>query len=411
MSLRKWINLLPAATLASMVAVGAQTAMSQEGEIPVALIAPLSGPWARSGEMMRQGAELAIEDINAAGGVAALGGAKLRLIVADAGDSPDKARNAAQRLLADQPNLVGGTGAFLSSYTLALTEVTERAGLPWLTISFSDQVTSRGFKYVFQTSPSGSKQAEIMLPTVVDFATTAAGKPPASVGVLTDNTPSPASFLKPMRESGFAKANLSVLVDETFTPPLSDATPLVQKVRAARPDFLFLFPANIPDNKLIIEKLSEFGMGQGKLPLVGSGGHFAAPEMLSLLGQENLEGLMSVAVGWPTNEIADVVDRFKAKYNEPWMAQDPLYAYGDMWLLKQALEIAKSADKEAVANALRTMDVSDGAAKYYSGHRIRFDEAGRRIDASLVITQWQGGAPVLIYPPELATAKPIWGTK
>ena len=385
-----------------------EPASAQPKDVKVALIAPMSGPWARAGEMMKQGAELAIEDINKAGGVKALGGAKLRLVIADAGDSPEKARNAAQRLLSEEPDLIGGTGAWLSSFTLAVTEVTERAGLPWLTISFSDQVTSRGFKYLFQTSASGARQAEILLPTIVDMATKTAGKRPASVGVLTDSTPSPLSFLKPMREGGFKGQNLQSVVDETFTPPLSDATPLVQKVRAARPDFLLLFPTGIPDNKLIIEKLNEFGLGKGRLPLIGSGGHFASPEMLNLLGKEAMEGLMSVSVGWPTKEIADVAERFKAKYKEPWMTQDPVYAYGDMWLLKEALEIAKAADREKVAAALRGIDISDGPAQYYSGHRIRFDERGRRIDAGLVIIQWQNGVPVLIYPAELAAAQPIW---
>ena len=72
------------------------------------------------------GADLAVEDINARGGIKSLGGAKLNIIYADAGDSTEKAKNAAQRLVADNPDLVGGTGSWLSSFTLAVTEVTER---------------------------------------------------------------------------------------------------------------------------------------------------------------------------------------------------------------------------------------------------------------------------------------------
>ena len=63
------------------------------------MIAPLSGPWARQGQLMRMGAEMAIDDINQAGGIKTLGGAKIELVVADAGDSTEKAKNAAQRLL------------------------------------------------------------------------------------------------------------------------------------------------------------------------------------------------------------------------------------------------------------------------------------------------------------------------
>ena len=103
------------------------------------------------GELERAGAELAIEHINNAGGIKALGGAKMKLVISDAGDNAEKAKNAAQRVLSQEPDLVGGLGAWLSSFTLAVTEVTERAELPWLTLSYSDQITGRGFRYVFQT--------------------------------------------------------------------------------------------------------------------------------------------------------------------------------------------------------------------------------------------------------------------
>lgn len=402
---------LAAALAIAFPGLGVREATAQPKEVKFALVAPLSGPWARSGQQMRQGSELAVEDINKAGGIKALGGAKVRLVVMDAGDSPDKARNAAQRLLADEPEVSGGTGAWLSSFTLAVTEVTERAGLPWLTISFSDQITARGFKNVFQMSPTGGKQAEILLPVIVDLAKRIGGKAPSTVGVITDNTASPLSFLKPMREGGFQKAGLRSVVDETFTPPLSDATPIVQKVRASRPDFILQFPTGIPDNKLIIEKMAEFGMGRGRIPTIGSGGHFAAPEMLNVLGAEQIEGLMTVAVGFATKEHEDLLKRFRAKYNEPWMTHDSLWAYGDMWLLKEAVEAAKSAERAKVADALRTMDSTTGAARYYSGGRIRFDDKGRRIDATLVILQWQKGVPHLIYPPELATVQAIWPRK
>src|SRR5438093_12445089 len=161
--------------------------LAQPKEVKVAVAVPLSGAWARSGELFVKGAELAVEHINAAGGIKALGGAKMRLIVADTGDSTEKAKNAAQRLVSQEPDLVGGTGAFVSSFTLAVTEVTERAELPWLTLSYSDQITGRGYKYVFQTSPTASVQAERALPVIVDLAKQAKAAPPKTVGIIMDN--------------------------------------------------------------------------------------------------------------------------------------------------------------------------------------------------------------------------------
>ncbi|MGH7342271.1 MAG: ABC transporter substrate-binding protein, partial [Candidatus Rokuibacteriota bacterium] len=132
-------------------ALAAAPAWAQAKDVRVAMIAPMSGPWARQGELMKKGADMAIEDINRAGGIKSMGGARMRLLVVDAGDSAEKAKNAAQRLVAQETDVVGATGAWLSSFTLAVTEVTERAELPVLTLSYSDVITSRGYKYVFQT--------------------------------------------------------------------------------------------------------------------------------------------------------------------------------------------------------------------------------------------------------------------
>ena len=68
-------------------------------DVKIALVAPLSGRWARQGQLKKMGAEMAIEEINAQGGIKALGGAKIVLREADAGDSVEKAVSAAQRVL------------------------------------------------------------------------------------------------------------------------------------------------------------------------------------------------------------------------------------------------------------------------------------------------------------------------
>ena len=65
-------------------------------------------------------------------------------------DTVEKAKNAAQRMISQEPDLVGVTGAWLSSFTLGVTEVTERAELPLLTLSYSDALTSRGFGRVVE---------------------------------------------------------------------------------------------------------------------------------------------------------------------------------------------------------------------------------------------------------------------
>ena len=387
---------------------GGASATAQTTEVKVGLIAPMSGPWARQGDLMLKGANLAIDDINKAGGIKALGGAKLKLIIFDAGDSVEKAKNAAQRMVAQEPDLIGATGAWLSSFTLGVTEVTERAELPILTLSYSDQITARGFKYVFQTSPTGGAQANSALPALVKLAETASGKKPETVAIIMDNTAAPMSFAKPMREGGIAKLGLKLVVDETFTPPLSDCTPLVQKVRSSRPDFLLLLPTAIPDDKMCLEKMHEFGLGRGRIPVISNGAHIAAPDMLKNLGKDLLEGVMTIVANWGSKGQEQIIKEFIAKTGEPWITQDSLSTYGDMLIFKDALEKAASADRRKVAEAIRGMDTTEGPAKYFPGGRVKFDDNGRRIGADVVVVQWQNGVPVTVYPQASAMAQPVW---
>jgi branched-chain amino acid transport system substrate-binding protein len=401
-----------ALALAAAVAIfgGSWTtpARAQAKEVKVAVVVPLSGAWARNGELHVKGAQLAVDDINAAGGIKALGGAKLKLIVADSGDSTEKAKNAAQRLLSQEPDLVGGTGAFVSSFTLAITEITERAEVPWLTLSYSDQLTNRGYKYVFQTSPTASKQSEDAIPVLLDIAKQAGAPRPKTVGIVMDNTASPVAFSKPMREGGFEKLGLKLVVDEIYTPPLADATSLVQKVRNARPDFLLMLTTNIPDTKLIVEKLNEMGLGKGRLPVLGNGGHMGAPELANVMSKDLLQGVMGVIANWGGKGQEKVISEFKSKAKEPWMPQDSISTYGDMWIFKDAMEKARSADPKKVAAAIRALDETDGAARFFPGGRLKFEPNGRRAGAELVIVQWQAGEPRAIFPPSLAAATPIW---
>ena len=396
------------ALLAVPLALGMGGAALAQSEVKVALIAPMSGPWARQGDLMLKGANLAIEHINAQGGIKALNGAKMKLLTFDAGDSVEKAKNAAQRMVAQEPDLVGATGSWLSSFTLGVTEVTERAELPVLTLSYSDQITARGFKFVFQTSLGGGAQAVSAMPAILKLAEAATGKKAATVGIIQDNTAAAVSFTKPMREGGLAKLGLKLVVDETFTPPLSDCTPLIQKVRSSRPEILLLLPTAISDDKMCVEKMSEMGLGKGRVPVISNGAHIGGPDMLKNSTKEIVEGLMTVVGNWPAKGHEKIAEEFVKKTGEPWITQDSLSTYGDMWIFKEALEKAGAADKKKVAEAIRAMDSRDGSAKFFPGGRMKFDEQGRRVDADLVIVQWQNGVPITVYPEASAVAKPIW---
>jgi branched-chain amino acid transport system substrate-binding protein len=377
-------------------------------EVKVALLVPLSGPWARQGILGQMGAELAIEDVNASGGIKALGGAKLKLVLYDTGDTAEKAKNAAQRLVAQEPDVVGGMGSWLSSFTLAVTEVTERAELPWLTLSYSDLITGRGFKYIFQSSPTADAQATALLPRIVDLASKATGGRPTKVAFVGDNSAAVVSFMKPIRGHVAKDLGLTIVADETYTPPLADATTLVQKIRSGRPDFIVLQSTNVGDDKLLLDKFAERGITASTVPLVGGGGHWTVPELAKIAGKEHLEGMIVGLANWPGKALGDLEKRFVAKTGEPWFGHDSIFPYAHVLILKEALERTASTDRRKVGQMLHTIDLKDGPAKLFPDGRVKYDDNGRRVGAELCIVQWQKGRPVAVHPENIAVSKAVW---
>jgi branched-chain amino acid transport system substrate-binding protein len=387
---------------------GKARAADNPAEVKIAMMVPLSGPWARSGLLEQMGARMAIDDVNAAGGIKALGGAKMKLVEFDAGDSAEKAKDAAQRMIAQEPDLAGGFGAWLSSFTLAITEVTERAEMPWLTLSYSDLITNRGFKYVFQSSPTADAQAEETVPIIMDLAEKASGKKPTKVAIVGDNSAASVSYYKPLKDHVFKNAGLTLVVDEVFTPPLSDATSIVQKLRSGKPDFVLLQSTNVGDDKLLVEKFAEFGLNAKKMPLIGGGGHWCAPELTRLTAPENVEGVIVALADWPGKKAADIGKRFVERTKEPWFGHDSIFAYAHVMILKAAIEAAASPERHKVAAAMRSMDLTTGPADLFPDGRISYDEKGRRKGAKVCIVQYRNGVPVPVFPESIATSPAFW---
>jgi branched-chain amino acid transport system substrate-binding protein len=164
MSGRKTVTIASALTrrqtMAGAVAlVGApfviRSGFAQRAAVNIGVIQPLSGANVQFGINSRNGIELVADGINAAGGIKALGGAKINLVVSDATSNPTTASTAAQRLIA-QNELTAILGAFASSLTLAISEVTARADIPMLTNSYADEITGRGLESVFKVTAKAS---------------------------------------------------------------------------------------------------------------------------------------------------------------------------------------------------------------------------------------------------------------
>jgi len=92
-----------------------------------------------------------------------------------------------------------------------------------------------------------------------------------------------------------------------------------------------------------------------------------SPEAVKILGKDLLEGVFVVVANWGTKGHEKLISDFKTRTGEPWMPQDSMSTYGDMWVFKEALEKAGSADRKKVAEAIRNMNMTGGPVKYYAG--------------------------------------------
>ena len=396
------------AALAAPAVLSSRCALGQEAKKPikVALIAPLSGPWARSGELMRLGAQQAVNDVNAAGGVASKGGRQLQLVVYDAGDSIERAKNAAQRLIAQEPEVVAGVGAWLSSFTLAVTEVTERAGLPWLTLSWLDSLTERGYKNVFATSATLTELAKQSLPALVAGAR--AQKVEISrIALVNDGTTPARSYMELLKTQVVPGLNVEVVVDQAFTTPLSDATPLIQRLRTARPNLLVLYSTTTSDLKSIIDKWGEFGLNQ-KFPIFVPTQTVCRPDLLKSVDASLVDGLLGLTSNWPTAAMAKTVAELRKAGGEPWITADTLSPYGEVMLIRDAIERAPSVDKEDISRALAATPSDSPAARFFAGEDFGFDTKGRRRNGPAILVQWRKGIPVSVYPSGSAQSQLVW---
>ena len=162
--------------------------------------------------------------------------------------------------------------------------------------------------------------------------------------------------------------------------------------------------------KLMLDKLTEFGMGRDVLPTFAVSGPSGTPELLNVAGAKTLENFAGIHANWPGRQHEELVGRFKAKTGKPWMTTQALCGYGQVMIYRDALEAVGVADRRKVADTIRAMDTTEGAAAYFPSG-LKWDATGRLVGAGLVIAQWRGGQPVAVYPPEIASAKPIWPGK
>lgn len=217
-----------ASLLASPMVV--RSARADAKSVNIGVVQPLSGANAQFGINSRNGIQLVADEINDAGGIKALGGAKINLIVADATSTPTTAGNVAQRLIT-QNEVTAILGAFASSLTIAISDVTERRDIPLLTMSFADQITGRGFKNVFQVVAKASVIGKAQFDYTMAIAQ-AAGAKIDKIAIMYEDTAYGTAQANGLR-AGAKAANVQLVMDDAYPLGITDTTPLINKLRAS----------------------------------------------------------------------------------------------------------------------------------------------------------------------------------
>ncbi len=358
-------------------------ALANAETVKIGNIVPLSGPSATVGQQGKAAREMAIEEINAAGGIKSLGGMKLELLFADSESKPEKGVSEAERLInTEKVNVL--TGCWNSAVTYPTTAVAERYGIPFVVpVSVSDKITDQGFKNVFRIAAKDSwwtrDQFTFLKDMQAEFGTKV-----TKLAFVYENGDWGKGFATQWKDLAKA-AGYEVVLDEPYPSTTTDLSPVVQKIRRARPDVLMLV-SNAADAILLTNTIAEYKV---KLKaIITSGGGHADPSFLSTVGK-NAQYLYDI-VEWETDinkaGAKETNEKYKAKYGQN-LTGEAVDAYVAMYVIKDALERAASLDPAKIREALATTNLTDGPGMIVGYDAVKFDAKGQNEKASLVMVQ------------------------
>lgn len=309
---------------AAGAALGLGTAA--RADIAVALIGPITGQYASFGEQMKRGAEMAVADINAKGGV---NGQKLELVYGDDRCEPKEARSVAEKL-ANQ-KVVFVAGHFCSSSSIPASEVYKDVGILQISpASTATKFTDRGFKNVFRVCGRDDQQGMIGADLVADKFK---GK---KVAIVHDNSTYGKGLADEMKKHLNEKRKVKETMYEAITPKEKDYSAIVSKLKAAGIDVIY-FGGYHPEAGLIVRQ----GREQGLKATLISGDALVDKEFWAIAGKSGEGTLMTFDADPRKNDIAkEVVGKFKAAGYEP--EGYTLYTYAAIQVFAQAATKAKS---------------------------------------------------------------------
>ena len=397
---------------------------AQPKEVVIGVLYPLSGPVAQVGidavAAVKTAVEIVNEDVDLnvplgpGKGLPNLGGAKIRIVVADHQGKPDVGQSDAERMIT-QEKVNALYGAYYSSVTAAGSQVAERFQIPWVNgESTSPKLTKRGFKWFFRTTPHDAEFTQLMFDFIRDFQAKK-GMKLSSVAIFHEDS-------LWGTDSGRVQKDLAkglgykVVSKISYRAKTTSLTSEIQRIKAASPD-VFLPSSYTSDAMLFLRTAKELDYNP-KL-LVAQNAGYTDPTFLKTMGKD-AEGVitrspfnMDLAKTIPL--INKINARFKRHSGGRDLSEVPVRAFTGFMALVDAINRAGSTDPNKIREALTKTNIpSDKLIVPWKG--IKFGPDGQNLLVRGILMQVQNGKYCTIYPFDLAACKlvypmPTWKQK
>ena len=378
-------------------------ARAQVPDIVIGAPNSLTGGIGEGGQRTVWALQIAIDQINREGGIKSLGGAKLKLVVADtSSENPTQAASVARRMI-DQDKAILLVGATASSMTLALQIESEKSEIPLITNSYADSIVARGYKYTFKITPQGGGIWNWSMTSAYDLWKVTKGSPPKSALIFMSNDAVGLIVQKQLPEHA-KTLNLDVPFSQSFQMGLSDPSVAVAPVLRYKPDLIFLggFPNDII---LIIKALRGVGV---TAPIFGAGpaGYDSTGKGLGTASDRFFAPMIwNWDLAIPGNK--EFVAAYKAAQpNQPYPPANEMLggSYSIGRIIAQALEKAASRDPKKLRDVLATTEFTNLPLP---ATKIKFGDNGLNIHNVGVLAEWIKGEIRTVWPKELQTVQPL----
>ncbi len=339
-----------------------------QADVRLGVGAPVTGPDATFGAQLRMGAEQAVADINAAGGIL---GQQISIEVGDDAADPKQGVSVANKFVGDQIAFV--VGHFNSGVTMPASDVYAEAGILEITPgSTNPQITERGIETIFRTCGRDDQQGSV----AAKFLAAQGAK---KIAIVHDKTTYGKGLADETKKSLNALGVTEVLY-EGVNKGEKDYSAVVSKIKELGADIVYWGGVHT-EGGLLLRQMRDQGVNA-----VMMGGDGIASDEFAAIAGPGVEGTFMTFPPDPRDrpEAAKVVQEFKAKNFNP--ETYTLYSYAAVEVLKQAAEAAKSLDAAEVAKAMH----SGMNFKTVIGD-INFDKKGDVTRADYVVFVWKKG--------------------